>query len=73
MIRYTKNARQYLSRHLHFKKSDGNRKAINAGKKAMKLSVFVKKVPNARLSKFFKTRILPFVNDCLKNKNNRLP
>jgi glycosyltransferase involved in cell wall biosynthesis len=43
---------------------------LNASKKTTKFSVFGKKAPNTRLSKFLKPRSLQVVNDCFKNESN---
>jgi hypothetical protein len=42
----------------------------SASKKTTKFSVFDKKGPNTRLSKFLKSRSLQEVNDCFKNESN---
>jgi hypothetical protein len=46
------------------------RHLVRASKKTTKFSVFDKKGPNTRLSKFSKPRSLQVVNDCFKNERN---
>lgn len=42
---------------------------FSASKKTKVFSVFDKKAPNTRLSKFLKPRSLLIVNNCFKNEN----
>jgi hypothetical protein len=47
------------------------RRTLNrASKKTTKFSVFDKKAPDTRRSKFLKPRSLQVVNDCFKNESN---
>ncbi|MCF8362078.1 MAG: hypothetical protein K9G70_05595, partial [Prolixibacteraceae bacterium] len=47
-----------------------NNEINSASKKTKEFSVFVKKAPNTRLSKFLKSRSPDSRDDCFKNENN---